>query len=149
MWNVKTNVVPLVIGATATISKSLRKCLGYIPGKHEIKKLQKTAILGTPLHLQEISPIPGTHLCYRPSRADGHTAAGRIGSMQNSNDPIGKRIRDLPVCYAMPKATALPHPYIYICVCVSIYIYIYKSKSGYTKCLKHLELTVNSEYQTI
>ena len=74
MWNVKTNVVPLVIGATATISKSLRKCLGYIPGKHEIKKLQKTAILGTPLHLQEISPIPGTHLCYRPSRADGHTA---------------------------------------------------------------------------
>jgi hypothetical protein len=47
MWNVKTNVIPVVIGATGTISKSFRKYLSNIPGKHEIKKLQKTAILGT------------------------------------------------------------------------------------------------------
>jgi hypothetical protein len=47
MWNVKTNVIPVIIGATGTISKSLRKYLCNIPGKHEIKEIHKTAILGT------------------------------------------------------------------------------------------------------
>jgi hypothetical protein len=40
MWNVKTKVIPVIIGATGTISKSLRKYLTNIPGKHDIKKLQ-------------------------------------------------------------------------------------------------------------
>ena len=30
-----------------TISKSFRKYVSNIPGKHEVKELQKTAILGT------------------------------------------------------------------------------------------------------
>ena len=51
MWNVKTKVIPVIIGATGTISKSLRKYVrkyvSNIPGKHEVKELQKTAILGT------------------------------------------------------------------------------------------------------
>jgi hypothetical protein len=47
MWNVKTNVTPVITGATGTISKSFRKYLSSIPGKHDIKELQKTAILGT------------------------------------------------------------------------------------------------------
>jgi hypothetical protein len=47
MWNVKTNVIPVIIGATGTTSKSFRKYLSNVPGKHEIKELQKTAILGT------------------------------------------------------------------------------------------------------
>jgi len=47
MWNVKTKVVPVIIGATGTISKSFRKYVSNIPGKHEVKELQKTAILGT------------------------------------------------------------------------------------------------------
>jgi hypothetical protein len=34
-------------GATGIISKSPRHYRTNIPGKHEIKKLQKTAILGT------------------------------------------------------------------------------------------------------
>ena len=46
MWNVKTNVLPVIIGATGTISKSFRKYLNNVQGKHEIKELQKTAILG-------------------------------------------------------------------------------------------------------
>jgi hypothetical protein len=41
MWNVKTKVTPVIIGATGTISKSFRKYLSSIPGKHDIKKLQK------------------------------------------------------------------------------------------------------------
>jgi len=47
MWNVKTKVIPVIIGATGTISKSLRIYVSKIPGKHEVKELQKTSILGT------------------------------------------------------------------------------------------------------
>jgi len=34
MWNVKTKVIPVIIAATGTISKSFRKYMSYIPGKH-------------------------------------------------------------------------------------------------------------------
>jgi len=47
MWNVKTKVIPVIIGATGTISMSFRKYVSNITGKHEVKELQKTAILGT------------------------------------------------------------------------------------------------------
>jgi hypothetical protein len=47
MWNVKAKVIPVITGATGTISKSLRQYLSNIQGKHEIKELQKTAILCT------------------------------------------------------------------------------------------------------
>ena len=47
VWNVKTNVIPEITWATRIISKSYRKYLSYNPGKHEIRELQKTAILGT------------------------------------------------------------------------------------------------------
>ena len=40
-------VIPVIIGTTGTISKSLRQYLSKTPGKREIKELQKTAILGT------------------------------------------------------------------------------------------------------
>jgi len=36
-----------VIGATGIISKSLRKYLSNITGKHKIKEVQTTAVLGT------------------------------------------------------------------------------------------------------
>jgi heme-degrading monooxygenase HmoA len=47
MWNIKTTMIPVKIGATGTISKSFRKYVSNIPGNHEVKDLQKTAILGT------------------------------------------------------------------------------------------------------
>jgi hypothetical protein len=36
-----------MIGANGTISKLFRKYLNNIPGKHDIKELQRTAILST------------------------------------------------------------------------------------------------------
>ena len=54
MWNVKTKVIPVKIGATGTISKSFRKYVSNIPGKHEVKELQKTAILGTAHILRKV-----------------------------------------------------------------------------------------------
>jgi len=32
IWNVKTKVIPLIIGATGTISKPFRKYVSNIPG---------------------------------------------------------------------------------------------------------------------
>ena len=54
MWNVKTKVIPVIIGATGTISKTFRKCVSNIPGNHEVKKLQKTAISGTAHILRKV-----------------------------------------------------------------------------------------------
>jgi hypothetical protein len=45
---------PVIMGATGTISKSFRKYLGNIQGEHEIKELQKTAILGTAHVLRKV-----------------------------------------------------------------------------------------------
>jgi len=45
-WNVKAKVTQGIIWATVTISKSLRQYLSHIPGRHEIKELQKTAHTG-------------------------------------------------------------------------------------------------------
>ena len=54
MWNVKTKVIPIIIGATGTISKTFRKYMSNIPGKHEVKELQKTATLGTAHILRKV-----------------------------------------------------------------------------------------------
>jgi len=50
MWNVKTKVIQVIIGATRTISKSFRQYMSNIPGNHEVKELQKTAILALHTH---------------------------------------------------------------------------------------------------
>jgi hypothetical protein len=54
MWNVKTRVIPVITGATGTISESFRKYVSSIPGKHEVKELQKIAILGTAQILSKV-----------------------------------------------------------------------------------------------
>ena len=54
MWNVKTKVIPVIIGATGTISKSFRKYVRNIPGQHEVKEIQKTAILDTAHILRKV-----------------------------------------------------------------------------------------------
>ena len=47
MWNLKCTIIPIIFGATGIVTRSLRKYLEDIPGKHSIDSLQKTAILGT------------------------------------------------------------------------------------------------------
>jgi len=54
MWNVKAKVIPVIIGATGTISKSFRKYVSNIPGNHEVMEIQKTAILGTAHILRKV-----------------------------------------------------------------------------------------------
>jgi hypothetical protein len=52
--NVKTRVIPVIIGVTGTISKSFRIYVSTIPGNHEVKELQKTVILGTAHILRKV-----------------------------------------------------------------------------------------------
>ena len=54
MWNVKTRVIPVIIGATGIISKSFRKHVSNIPRHHDVKELQKTAILDTAHILRKV-----------------------------------------------------------------------------------------------
>jgi hypothetical protein len=53
--------------------------------------------------------IPGTHVCQKLSRPQGHSAAGRIGQLKKkSNYLIGTWTRDLPACSIVPQPTKLP-----------------------------------------
>ena len=78
MWNVKTN-------ATRTILKLFRKYVSNIPGKHEVKELQKTAILGTAHILRKV-------LMYKNNRFN--TGTNDISTM-NSNNRIAATLHSL------------------------------------------------------
>jgi hypothetical protein len=54
MWNVKARAIPVIIGVTGTISQSFRKYVSNIPGNHDVRELQKTAILGTAHVLRKV-----------------------------------------------------------------------------------------------
>jgi len=54
MWNVQTKLIPVIIGATGTISKSFRKYMSNVPGNHEVKEPHKIAILGTAHVLRKV-----------------------------------------------------------------------------------------------
>jgi len=45
MWNLKCTIIPVITGANGIVTRSLRKNLETVPGKHSIDSLQKTAIL--------------------------------------------------------------------------------------------------------
>jgi hypothetical protein len=49
--------------------------------------------------------FPDVHFCYMLSPPQGHSVAGRIMSMKNSNDTIGNQTRDIPACNAVPQPT--------------------------------------------
>jgi hypothetical protein len=85
MWNVKTRVIPVIIGATGTISKSFRKYGGTIPGNHDARELQKIAILGTAHILRKV-------LMLKYTRANAETSD--MGTI-NSSDRIAATLYSL------------------------------------------------------
>jgi len=78
-------VIPVIIGATGTISKSFRKYVSNIPGKHEVKELQKTAILGTANILRKVLMLKYNRF---------HTETNDISTM-NSNNRIAATLYSL------------------------------------------------------
>jgi hypothetical protein len=51
--------------------------------------------------------ILGAHFSYRLSRAQSHSAAGKIRSTEKSRDLIRNGTRDLPACGIVPQPTTL------------------------------------------
>jgi hypothetical protein len=47
--------------------------------------------------------IPGAHSCQSVSQPQGHSAAGRIRSIEKSDALIGNRTRDFPACSIVPQ----------------------------------------------
>ena len=45
MWKLKCKIIPVIIGATGIVTRSLRKNLEAVPGKHSIDLLQKQLYL--------------------------------------------------------------------------------------------------------
>jgi len=54
IWRQRKRVIPVIIGATGTISKSFRKYVSNISGNHEVRELRKTAISGTAHILRKV-----------------------------------------------------------------------------------------------
>ena len=57
MWNVKTKAIPVIIGATGTISKSFRKYVSNIPGNHKVKELRENSHIGHCTHTSESANV--------------------------------------------------------------------------------------------
>ena len=69
MWNVKTKVMPVIIGATGTLSKSFRKYVSNIPGKHEVN-------IGHCTHTSESTKLklqPATRIPLQPNHTETPT----------------------------------------------------------------------------
>jgi hypothetical protein len=79
----------------------------FLDNRH-MKVLSLSALRTGRLYLP--GNTPGTHLCWRLSQPQGHSATRRIMSIKNSNDTIGNGTRDLPACSAVPQPTALSVP---------------------------------------
>jgi hypothetical protein len=54
IWNLKCTILPVIIRATGIATRSLRKNLETVPGKHSIDSLQKTAVLVTSHIIQKV-----------------------------------------------------------------------------------------------
>jgi len=64
----------------------------------------------SPAHRPPLPPgnVSGTRFCWRLSQPQGHSAAGRIMSMKNSDDTIGNQTHNFLTCSAVPQTIALP-----------------------------------------
>jgi hypothetical protein len=57
MWNLKWTIIPVIIGATGIVTRSLRKNLEAIPGKQSIDSLQKTSYTWNITHNTESTAV--------------------------------------------------------------------------------------------
>jgi len=61
MWNLKCTTIPVIIGASGIVTRSLRKNLEAVPGKHSIDSLQKNSNCNIPhTHQQHLHDLTDT-----------------------------------------------------------------------------------------
>jgi hypothetical protein len=64
MWNVKTKVIPALIGVTGTISESRGIYLCNVPGKHKIKGTAENSHTGHCTHAVENAGVKVPNICH-------------------------------------------------------------------------------------
>ena len=57
LWNKTVEVIPVTIGVTGIVDKSIKNYVRRIPGCHNIYSLQRSAILGTAHILRKVLSI--------------------------------------------------------------------------------------------
>ena len=57
MWQMKTEIIPVVVGALGVIKKGSEKLVREIPGNINLWEIQKTTLLGTAHILQNVLSI--------------------------------------------------------------------------------------------
>ena len=72
-WNVEAKVIPEIIWVNGTISKSLRPYLSNIPGKHEIKALQKNSHIGHCTYITESANVKVLNIFHRQNNITCNT----------------------------------------------------------------------------
>ena len=65
MWIMKVKVTPVIIWATGTISELLRQYLSNVPGKREIKELQKHSHIEHCTHTAESADVKVQNIFHR------------------------------------------------------------------------------------
>ena len=54
MWQCRTQVVPVVLGALGTVHAGIARWLDIIPGHHNLQHLQKAVLLGSARILRKV-----------------------------------------------------------------------------------------------
>ena len=54
MWNVRTHVIPIVVGALGTMSERFKEFLALLGTQTSVETVQKTAILGSAHILRKV-----------------------------------------------------------------------------------------------
>jgi hypothetical protein len=80
-------ITSVITGATAIETKSLKKNLEAIPGKHSVDSLQKTAVLATPHAIRKVlqSETWGSPL-YQEKKYQEEKAWDNINNNNNNNN---------------------------------------------------------------
>jgi hypothetical protein len=138
MWNLKCTIIPVIIGATRTVTRSLRKNLKAVPGKHSIDSLQKRAVLGTSHIIRKIlqceawSLSVGDHCWFKRITRKNRpvTRHNNNNNNNNNNKSMPLIVRNIKVGSLVLFTTACCIHYLALCdnICIYIYIYIYMQK---------------------
>jgi hypothetical protein len=92
MWNLKCTIILVIIGATGIFTRSLRKNLEAIPGKHSTDSLQQTAVLGTSHIIRKVlqfetgSVSGGGHWWFRRSTGKKRPVTRDNNNNNNNNN---------------------------------------------------------------
>lgn len=54
MWRTKVVIIPIIIGCTGFVSRDYQQLVDKLPGEHNARELQKTAVLGTAHILRKV-----------------------------------------------------------------------------------------------